>query len=83
MPEVRKMDNLANGYIRKWIVLIRALPCLQNITQGFGVEVSCLLCSTNKANLQKYRVRVQGGAEPKVLQIPSKRAEFLERCRVH
>lgn len=36
MPEVRKMDNLDNGYIRKRMGY-DTLPCPQNITQGFRV----------------------------------------------
>lgn len=70
------MDNLASRYIRKrmgWmIVLIRADDALlrpQNITQGSEVEVGGPLCGTSKASLQKYRVRVRGGADPKALQV--------------
>lgn len=84
MPEVKKIDNLAKGYIRIWmgclIVLIRAaydiLPCSQNITQGCGV-VSCSLCITSKASLQKYCVKVQGGSDPKALQVAPRTGAIL------
>lgn len=36
---------------------------------GFWVEVSCPPCGTSKASFQKYHLRVQGGADPKALQV--------------
>lgn len=54
---------------------------------GFGVEVSCPLCSTSKASFQKYHVRSRVALTQRRfrwchVQMLSKLAEFLERCRV-
>lgn len=52
----------------------------------FWVEVSCPLCSTSKASFQKYHVRSRVAPTQRRfrrchVQMLSKLAEFLERCR--